>query len=265
MPQNVPVIGCTRFLTITSRVGSAHLSSRPKKTVCGAPCANKGFCEYVVNQGFFGDLRCAPELISLHKTSFLPSCFPRFFGLRPPFLALRLLSPPQGYTSAENKNRFGSLHCALLLILLFEVLLFGFLMTPSPLTALLSSFFQIFLACGTSIHCLAASSSPRSRGTNPVRKKSMLAYLMTRPGSNHAITLPARTASPAAQPAAGARACAAARSSSQQQQLPASAAATAQSTKKRHGKQAAPVYGVPVLSRSRRTYLSCADQPHLIS
>jgi hypothetical protein len=27
-------------------------------------------------------------------------------------------------------------------------------------------------------------------------------------------------------------------------------------------KQAAPVCGVPVLSRSRRTYLSCADQPH---
>ena len=163
------------------------------------------------------------DLISLHKTSFLPSCFPRFFGLRPPFLALRLLSPPQGYTSAENKNRFGSLHCALLLILLFEVLLFGFLMTQSLLTSLLSSFFQIFLACGTSILCLAASSSPRSRGTNPVRKKSMLAYLMTRPGSNHAITLPARTASPAAQPAAGARACAAARSSSQQQPAAATA------------------------------------------
>ena len=146
MPQNSPVIACTRFLTISSRVGSAHLSSRPKKTVCGAPCANKGFCEYVVNQGFFGDLRCAPELISLHKTSFLPSCFPRFLGLRPSFLALRLLSPPQGYTSAENKNRFGSLHCALLLILLFEVLLFGFLMTQSPLTApllFLSDFFGL--------------------------------------------------------------------------------------------------------------------------
>ena len=34
--------------------------------------------------------------------------------------------------------------------------------------------------------------------------------------SNHAVTLPARIASPAAQPAAGARACAAARSSSQE-------------------------------------------------
>ena len=263
MPQNAPVIACTRFLTISSRVGSAHLSSRPKKTVCGAPCANKGFCEYVVNQGFFGDLRCAPELISLHKTSFLPSCFPRFLGLRPSFLALRLLSPPQGYTSAENKNRFGSLHCALLLILLFEVLLFGFLITQSLLTSLLSSFFRFFLACGQASFALRRL-PPAPGGTNPVRKKSMLAYFMTSPGSNHAITLPARTASPAAQPAAGARACAAARSSSQQQ-LPASAAATAQSTKKRHRKQAAPVYGVPVLSRSRRTYLSCADQPHLIS
>ena len=93
-------------------------------------------------------------------------------------------------------------------------------------------FLQFFSACGTIILCLAAS-SPRPRGTNPVRKKSMLAYFMTSPGSNHAITLPARIASPAAQPAAGARACAAARSSNQQQ-LPASAAATAQSTKKRH-------------------------------
>jgi hypothetical protein len=31
--------------------------------------------------------------------------------------------------------------------------------------------------------------------------------------------------------------------------------ATARSTKKRHRKQAAPVCGVPVLSRNRRTYL----------
>ena len=50
-------------------------------------------------------------------------------------------------------------------------------------------FLQIFSACGTIILCLAAS-SPRPRGTNPVRKKSMLAYFMTSPGSNHAITLP---------------------------------------------------------------------------
>jgi hypothetical protein len=179
-------------------------------------------------------------------------------------LALRLSPRPKGTKAPKTTLCWFP---ALLLILLFEVLLFGFLMTQSPLTSLLSSFFQIFLACGTSILCLAASSSPRSRGTNPVRKKSMLAYFMTSPGSNHAITLitlyqpehPAQQ--PAAQPAAGARACAAARSSSQQQQLPACAAATAQSTKKRHRKQAAPVYGVPVLSRSRRTYLSCLTSP----
>jgi hypothetical protein len=71
------------------------------------------------------------------------------------------------------------------------------------------------LACGTSILCLAASSSPHPRGTNPVRKKSMLPYLMTRPGSNHAITLPARTASPAARTASSR--CSCVRSSSQQQ------------------------------------------------
>jgi hypothetical protein len=219
MPQNAPVIACTRFLTISSRVGSAHLSSRPKKTVCGAPCANKGFCEYVVNQGFFGDLRCAPELISLHKTSFLPSCFPRFFGLRPPFLALRLLSPPQGYTSAENKNRFGSLHCALLLILLFEVLLFGFLMTQS-LTSLLSSFFQIFLACGTSILCLAASSSPPPQGHKP-RPKEVDACLFNdqarQQSRNH-------SASPYSQPSSTTSSrCSCVRSSSQQQPAAATA------------------------------------------
>ena len=97
----------------------------------------------------------------------------------------------------------------------------------------------------------------------------MLAYFMTSPGSNHAITLPIEQ--PAQQRSqqqvlVRAQQLAAAASSSQQL-LPASAAATAQSTKKRHCKQAAPVHGVPVLSidRSRRTYLSCADQPHLIS
>jgi hypothetical protein len=63
----------------------------------------------------------------------------------------------------------------------------------------------------------------------------MLAYFMTSPGSNHAITLPARIASPAAQPAALVRA----------QQLAAAA-------KKRHRKQAVPVHGMPVLGRSRR-------------
>ena len=68
----------------------------------------------------------------------------------------------------------------------------------------------------------------------------MLAYFMTSPGSNHAVTLPARIASPAAQPAAGAQVRA--------QQLAAAA-------KKRHRKQAAPVHGVPVLSRSRRMHL----------
>jgi hypothetical protein len=31
-----------------------------------------------------------------------------------------------------------------------------------------------------------------SRGANPIRKKSMLAYFMTSPGSNHEIALPAR-------------------------------------------------------------------------
>jgi hypothetical protein len=84
------------------------------------------------HQGFFDDLRCARELISLHKTSFLPHVFPDFQGLFddlrcapelisihkllfsrhvfPDFcacgthglLALRLFSPPQGYKSAEN-------------------------------------------------------------------------------------------------------------------------------------------------------------------
>ena len=57
-----------------------------------------------------------------------------------PWLALRLFSPPQGYKSAENN----AVLVPCILILLFEVLLFGFLMTQSPLTSLLSSFFQIF-------------------------------------------------------------------------------------------------------------------------
>jgi hypothetical protein len=57
---------------------------------------------------------------------------------------------------------------------------------------------------------------PPPQGHKP-HPKEVLAYFMTIPSSNHAITLPARTASPAAQSAAGARACAAARSSSQQQ------------------------------------------------
>jgi hypothetical protein len=100
--------------------------------------------------------------------------------------------PAPGVQKRRKQNRFGSLHCALLLILLFEVLLFRFLMTQSPLTLLLSSFFSFF-ACGTTILCLTAS-FPRPRGTHPVQKKSMLAYFMTSPGSNHAITPPARTA-----------------------------------------------------------------------
>jgi hypothetical protein len=31
IPQNAAVIACTRFLTISSRVGSAHLVVAPKK------------------------------------------------------------------------------------------------------------------------------------------------------------------------------------------------------------------------------------------
>jgi hypothetical protein len=38
------------------------------------------------HQGFFDDLRCARELISLHKTSFLPHVIPDFQG---PFDDLR--------------------------------------------------------------------------------------------------------------------------------------------------------------------------------
>ena len=80
-------------------------------------------------------------------------------------------------------------------------------------------FLQIFLPAAQSSFALRRlPPAPGPRGTNPVRKKSMLAYFMTSPGSNHAITLPARTASTASQSAAGARACAAARSSSSQQQ-----------------------------------------------
>ena len=162
----------------------------------------------------------------------LTSCF-QIFGPAATISCLAASYPAPGVQRRRKQNRFGSLHCALLLILLFEVLLFGFLITQSLLTSLLSSFFRFFLACGQASFALRRL-PPAPGGTNPVRKKSMLAYFMTSPGSNHAITLPSRTASPAAQPAAGARACAAARSSSQQQQLLASAAATAQSTKKRH-------------------------------
>ena len=82
----------------------------------------------------------------------------------------------------------------------------------------------------------------------------MLAYFMTSPGSNHAIT-PLQPEQPAQQHSqqqvlVRAQQLAAAASSSQQL-LPASAAATAQSTKKRHRKQAATL---PVLSGSRRTW-----------
>ena len=185
-------------------------------------------------------------LISLHKLLFSRHVFPDFCACGTHGLPCGCSPRPRGTKAPKTTLCWFP---ALLLILLFEVLLFRFLMTQSPLTSLLSSFFSFFGPAAQSFFALRRLSL-RPRGTNPVRKKSMLAYFMTSPGSNHAITLPARIASPAAQPAAGARACAAARSSSQQQQLPASAAATAQSTKKRHRKQAA-----PVLSRSRRTYL----------
>ena len=163
-------------------------------------------------QGLFDDLRCAPELISIHKLLFSRHVFPDFCACGTHGLPCGCSPRPRGTKAPKTTLCWFP---ALLLILLFEVLLFGFLITQSLLTSLLSSFFRFFLACGQASFALRRL-PPAPGGTNPVRKKSMLAYFMTSPGSNHAITLPARIASPAAQPAAGARACAAACSSSQE-------------------------------------------------
>ena len=122
----------------------------------------------------------------------LTSCF-QIFGPAATISCLAASYPAPGVQRRRKQNRFGSLHCALLLILLFEVLLFGFLITQSLLTSLLSSFFRFFLACGQASFALRRL-PPAPGGTNPVRKKSMLAYFMTSPGSNHAITLPEQPA-----------------------------------------------------------------------
>ena len=160
-------------------------------------------------QGLIDDLRCALEFISIHKLLFSRHVFPDFCACGTHGLPCGCSPRPRGTKAPKTTLCWFP---ALLLILLFEVLLFRFLMTQSPLTSFLSSFFSFF-ACGTIILCLTAS-FPRPRGTNPVRKKSMLAYFMTSPGSIHAITLPARTASTVS--TASSR-CSCVRSSSQQQ------------------------------------------------
>ena len=122
------------------------------------------------HQGFFDDLRCARELISLHKTSFLPRVLPDFQGLFddlrcapelisihkllfsrhvfPDFCACGTHGLPCGCSPRPRGTKAPKTTLcwfpALLPILLFEVLLFRFLMTQSPLTLLLSSFFSFF-------------------------------------------------------------------------------------------------------------------------
>ena len=132
------------------------------------------------HQGFFDDLRCARELISLHKTSFLPHVFPDFQGLFddlrcapelisihkllfsrhvfPDFCACGTHGLPCGCSPRPRGTKAPKTTLcwfpALLLILLFEVLLFRFLMTQSPLTSLLSSFFRFFLPAAQSFFAL---------------------------------------------------------------------------------------------------------------
>ena len=84
----------------------------PQKSVCGAPCANKGVCEYAVNQGFFDDLRCAPDLISLHKLLFLPHVFPDFCACGTHCLPCGFLPAP-GVQKRRKQRCVGSLHCCL--------------------------------------------------------------------------------------------------------------------------------------------------------
>ena len=84
----------------------------PQKSVCGAPCANKGFCEYAVNQGFFDDLRCAPDLISLHKLLFLAHVFPDFCACGTHCLPCGFLPAP-GVQKRRKQRCVGSLHCCL--------------------------------------------------------------------------------------------------------------------------------------------------------
>ena len=132
------------------------------------------------HQGFFDDLRCARELIFLHETSFLPHVFPDFQGLFddlrcapelisihkllfsrhvfPDFCACGTHGLPCGCSPRPRGTKAPKTTLcsfpALLLILLFEVLLFRFLMTQSPLTSLLSSFFRFFLPAAQSFFAL---------------------------------------------------------------------------------------------------------------
>ena len=159
--------------------------------------------------------------------------------------------PAPGVQKRRKQNRFGSLHCASLLILLFEVLLFGFLITQCRSHPVSSDFF-LWRHVG---------------GQKSVQKQSMCArccrvYFMTSattsaPAPPAIYQLPARAASTAAQAVV-----------SSQQQVHAhqlarsstasttSTATTAQRTKKRRRKQAA--LAAPVCrcsADSRRTYL----------
>jgi hypothetical protein len=81
MPQNTAVIACTRFLTISSRVGSAHLVVAPKK-IClrHRVLTKKCFCEYVVNQAM---LQGWFELISGALLSSFPSTKRRSYLMSP--------------------------------------------------------------------------------------------------------------------------------------------------------------------------------------
>jgi hypothetical protein len=123
MPQTTAVIACTRFQTISSRVGSAHLVVAPKKNCLRRRVlTEKCFCEYVVNQAMLqgmvrDDHRCAPELISFRKTAFLPHV-PSDFSACGTISCLAAVLPAPGVQQRRKQSCFSSPHCSI------EVLLF---------------------------------------------------------------------------------------------------------------------------------------------
>ena len=139
----------------------------------------------------------------------LTSRFPRFLCLRHPLLALRLSPRPRGTKAPKTTLCWFP---ALLLILLFEVLLFRFLMTQSPLTSLLSSFFSFF--CLRHNHSLPDGVFPPPQGhkSRPKEVDACLFHDQPRQQSRNHST------SPNSQPSSTASSrCSCVRSSSQQQ------------------------------------------------